>query len=105
MNEVYLYEVLVPCKYEDTQKPVSTRHHISWDNYVTKLSGGLTIFKPVKGRWVYLNKEYNDRNIPVRIACTREQLDKILKFTKHHYRQIAVMAYKISEEVIIYKED
>lgn len=99
-----LYEILVPTRYEGgTQNFVSTRHHKKWDEYVRKISGGLTIFRPARGQWVYGGKLYEDRVIPVRVACTAEQLQIILKFTKKHYRQIKIMAYKISEEVIFYE--
>ena len=98
-----LYEILVPCKFEDTQKPVSTRHHQEWDKMIRRLAGGLTVFKPtIKGEWV--NEEdgqiYNDRTIPVRIACSRSIIMRICEFTKHHYRQKAVFAYRISDDVI-----
>lgn len=39
--------------------------------------------------------------IPVRIACSREEIDKIIDITIKHYNQLAVMAYKVSDEVII----
>lgn len=96
-----LYEILVPCQFEDTKKPVSTKHHKAWDSVVRSISGGLTILHPCKGQWIFENKLYEDRVIPVRIMCSRKELDKIIEFTIKHYRQLAVMAYKISDEVII----
>ena len=89
-----------------TDKPVRTRHHKNWDSFVRNITCGLTILKPCKGQWIDKSKLYEERVIPVRIACTRKQLDKIIDFTIKHYRQIAVMAYKISDEVIVkYNED
>ena len=83
-------------------KPVRTRHHKCWDRYVRTISGGLTIMKPARGQWINTDSVlHEERVIPVRVACTRKQLDKIITFTLRHYNQIAVMAYRISDEVII----
>lgn len=102
IRRMQLWEVLVPTNMGDTGKTVRTRHHQVWDARVLALSGGLTILKPAKGQWVCPSdgKLYHDRVIPVRIACDRKTIVKILQITKAHYRQIDVLAYKISEEVI-----
>lgn len=42
--------------------------------------------------------------IPVRIACNEEQIRDIISFTLKHYKQIAVMAYKLSDKVLIVEE-
>lgn len=104
-NKPMLFEVLVPTIMRG--KPVRVRHHREWDKYIRKISGGLTIFHPAKGQWI--NPETNEiiaeRVIPVRVACTRRQLDRIIDFTISHYDQIAVMAYLVSAEVIVkYRE-
>lgn len=99
MNE--LWEILVPTTMND--KPVRKRHHQQWDNYVRKLSGGLTVLHPAKGQWIEPDsgKLLSERMIPVRVACTKKHIDKIIEFTLTHYNQLAVMAYKLSNEVII----
>jgi hypothetical protein len=96
-----LWEVLVPCMMRG--KPVRTRHHKEWDKVVRSLAGGLTILSPAKGQWVepITNMLYEERVIPVRMACTRKQLRRIIDFTIKHYDQKAVMAYLVSTEVII----
>lgn len=101
MDDIALYEILVPTIMN--KKPIRTRHHRQWDKYVQNISGGLTILKPNKGKWISpkSNELYEERSIPVRIACTRPQIDKIIDFTIMHYNQLAVMAYKLSTEVII----
>jgi hypothetical protein len=83
-------------------KAFRTRYHKVWDEKVKAITGGLTILKPVKGIWVHEGTTYEERNIPVRVACYPSDLEKILKMTKDYYRQIKIMAYKISEEVIFY---
>ncbi len=101
-----LYEVLVPTIYGDTLKPIRTRHHKEWDKLVMKITGGLTILSPGKGKWVFENTTYPEKVIPVRIMCDEAQFKAIIKLTLNHYRQKAVMAYKITDEVNVYtKED
>ena len=39
--------------------------------------------------------------IPCRIICTKEQIIKIIDFTIQHYDQEAVLAFKISDDVIM----
>lgn len=104
-QRITLYEILVPTIMRG--KPVRLRHHKEWDKFVRKITGGLTVLKPAKGQWI--NPETSElmceRVIPVRIACTREQLDKIIEFTITHYDQIAVMAYLVSTEVVIKRRE
>jgi len=100
-----LWEILVPTV-TNTGKPIRTRYHKVWDEKVRKISGGLTIMQPAKGNWI--NKEnhlFIERMIPVRISCTRGDVDKIIDMTMEYYSQEAIMAYKISNEVIIKHKD
>ena len=104
-NNLHLWEILVPTIMND--KPVRTVHHKEWDKYIQKIANGLTILKPTKGKWLepIVGKLHEERVIPVRIACTRNQINLIINFTINHYNQKAVMAYKLSEEVIIKFKD
>ena len=95
-----LFEVLVPTKYGDTLKPISTKHHKNWDAVVRKISGGLTIFKPSKGQWVYDNDLSEERIIPVRVMCSENQIKQIITFTIKHYRQKAVMYITLSLRIV-----
>jgi hypothetical protein len=99
---IQLWEIFVPCK-SNEGKPFRTRHHREWDKRVQRVSGGLSIFAKIKGKWVDKSdqKLYTESMIPVRIACSREEIDKIIDITIKHYNQIAVMAYRVSDEVII----
>lgn len=96
-----MWEIFVPTVFEDTKKPVRTKHHKQWDAYVRKATDGLTILKPAKGQWVSEGKLYEDRVIPVRIACTPKDIYDIAKFTKTHYRQLLVMYHKVSDFVVM----
>lgn len=112
MEPFILWEILVPCSMPKLDSignetgqivPVKLPHHKVWDEYVGGITGGLSIMKPlVNGQWVYDNVVYKERMIPVRVSCSREKLVTILKFTRKHYRQIAVCAYKISDDFIVY---
>lgn len=72
-----------------------------WDARVKDISGGLTIYPPVHGVWISdAGDEYKERMIPVRIMATRAQMVDICAMTKTYYEQLAVLAYRISDDVI-----
>lgn len=96
-----LWEILVPTVSNDGV-PFRTRRHREWDSRVRRISGGLTVMPPAKGQWVAPDGElFKERMIPVRIVATREQIEKIIDMTMEFYSQLAVLAYKISDEVIL----
>lgn len=97
-----LWEVMVPCKTNEG-RPIRTKQHRVWDEKVRKITGGLTIFRPAIGQWVdpESGELFKERMIPVRIAATRDQISEIIDLTMDFYEQLAVMASRVSEEVII----
>ena len=97
-----LWEILVPT-ISNTGKPLHTRFHKVWDQKVRKITGGLTVHPVAKGQWENDNSLYAERVIPVRIAAFRDEIDQIIKMTLTYYNQLAIMAYKISDEVVIYR--
>ncbi|TFG95160.1 hypothetical protein E4H12_13865 [Candidatus Thorarchaeota archaeon] len=99
MNE--MWEILVPTVRRDGT-PIRTRFHRVWDTEVYKLTGGLTVLTPTKGKWVCpAGSLFEERMIPVRVACTRDQINSIVDMTLKYYDQKAIMAYRISDEVIL----
>jgi hypothetical protein len=99
---IELWEILVPTVRRIGGKPYRTRYHRVWDTKVREIAGGLTILKPAKGQWQAPNgKLFAERMIPVRIACTREQIDQIADMSAIYYDQLAVMYYRVSNEVVI----
>ena len=101
MNKTKIWEILVPTI--SNNKPFRTRHHKEWDSRVRKISGGLTVFKPAKGSWVSpTNQLFVERMIPVRIACTQKQIDKIADITAKHYNQEAIFYYLISDKIVMF---
>jgi len=96
-----LWEILVPAS-NNKEKKFTYKHHKQWDAFVKELTGGVTIMKTSKGQWVSPTGQlYIDRMIPCRIVCNEEQMNKIVNFTIEHYDQEAVLAYRISDNVIL----
>ena len=96
-----LWEVLVPTV-SNTGRPFRTRHHRVWDKKVRAIAGGLTLIKPVSGQWVApCGTLFSERMIPVRVACTAKQMEQIADWVAKHYLQLAVMYWKVSDEVVI----
>jgi len=55
-----------------------------------------------KGQWISREGTlFNERMIPVRLIASKEDMDKIVDMTLKYYDQLAVLAYKISDEVIL----
>lgn len=99
---MYLYEILVPCQTNEG-RAIRTRQHREWDARVRRITGGgMTILTPAKGHWVAPNgKLFSERMIPVRIATTQDCMERIADMTAKFYGQLAIMYYKISEDVTI----
>ncbi len=96
-----LWEILVPTVRNDG-RAIRTRFHRVWDEKVREIAGGLTILTPAKGQWVNTKGNlFHERMIPVRIACTKEQILAIMDMTAAYYEQEAIFAAKVSDEVII----
>ena len=104
---VQLWEILVPTVRKDGGF-YTTRFHKVWDAKVRAISGGLTILTPAKGQWVSPSGELCiERMIPVRIACTEQQMEMISDITAAYYLQDAVLYYRVSDLVRIkhYRRD
>lgn len=100
-----LWEVLVPTVRNDG-RPIRTRFHRVWDSKVREITGGLTIMAVARGQWVSDDGElFVERMIPVRIACTRDQIEQIVDVTLEYYDQIAVLAYRVADQVILHERD
>jgi hypothetical protein len=58
---------------------------------------------PARGQWInpMTGDLFQERMIPVRIMATRDEIEKIVELTLKYYNQIAVLCYKISDEVIL----
>lgn len=105
-SDTKLFEILVPVTNRVTGRKIPVKVHREWDYFVRSVSGGLTLLGPVKGQWLY-KPSYSlseEKMIPVRISCTREEFDRIMEYTRTHYNQLVIFGYKISDEVILYPE-
>lgn len=96
-----VWQILVPCEDND-KKGFRERYHRVWDAYVKKVSGGLTIHQPAKGKWVGPDGTvFEDRMIPVTFIATREEAQKICEHTLTYYKQEAVLCYKLADDFIL----
>ncbi len=105
MDSCQLWEVLVPQAF-NSGETVPVTHHHAWDKAVRRIAGGLTILRSAKGVWESPSGDiFQEVMIPVRIACSEEQIRQIIAMTIAHYEQEAVLAYLISErELMVYRE-
>lgn len=96
-----LWEILVPTIRNDG-RPIHTRFHRGWDAKVLAITGGLTTHSPAKVQWLSgEGKLLAERMIPVRIACTEEQINRISDLTAAYYGQEAVMFYRVTDKVVV----
>jgi len=65
----------------------------------------LTIMSVAKGQWVFKDQLFEERMIPVRIIASRAEIEQIVSMTMTYYEQLAVLAYKIADEVILRHAD
>lgn len=103
-----MWEILVPT--ERRNKPgkfYTTRFHRVWDGKVRAITGGLTVMSPARGQWVnpITGELFQERMIPVRIIASREEIEKVISLTLEYYDQLAILCYKISDEVILKYKD
>lgn len=103
-----VWEIMVPTHYQDGTYITLDTHQV-WDQNICNIAGGLTLQPTVNGRWVPTIGAGRDlvaeSVIPVRIACTDEQIDSVLAFTCSYYDQEEVMAWVVSEEVRSYRPE
>lgn len=100
-----LWEILVPTVSRTTGRPYRTRYHRVWDAKVRAIANGLTIFTPARGQWVAADGTlFNERMIPVRIACTAAQMRMIASLTLRYYDQLAVAYYRVSDDFHIVED-
>ena len=103
-----MWEILVPTERRlEPGKYYTTRFHRVWDAKVRDITGGLTIMTPARGQWINpsTGELFQERMIPVRVLATREEMEKVVDLTLKYYNQLAVLCYKISDEVILKFQD
>ena len=103
---IKLYEILVPSPiYGESANPICPffpsffkkiikNDPAGWAEYVSNLVGGLTILKKSTGVWINpaTKQKTKEEMMIMRVACTEEQLDKILLFTLGYYKEDAVFS-------------
>jgi hypothetical protein len=99
-----LWEILVPAT-RACGTPIEVAHHHAWDAFVQERAGGMTLYKPTRGTWVDSGRVITEPMIPVRILCSESIISEIVDFTIEHYEQEAVLAYRVSECIILRHRD
>lgn len=95
-----MWEIFVPASYGKNE--YTYEHHKKFDEYVKQKAGGITVLRGAKGEWISPEgKLYKDKIIPCRICCSQCDIVNIMKFALKHYNQKAIMAYKISDQVLM----
>lgn len=103
-----MWEILVPtARRLNPGKYYTTRYHRVWDSKVRIITGGLTVMTPTNGQWINptTGELFKERMIPVRLIASREEIEKVIDLTMKYYDQLAVLCYKISDEVILKLRD
>lgn len=100
-TERHVWEILVPANW-NTGAKIDAAYHQKWDARVREISGGLTIFRAVKGQWVYGAETMFEEVIPCRVLASRAEMDAIVAITLEHYHdQHSVLAYRLSSEILL----
>lgn len=96
-----VWVILVPTAGNDGKRYAVSYHRL-WDAKVREITGGLTICKTTRGYWTSPDgKLFREKMIPVQLVCTAKQIEIIADMTAEHYNQLAILFYKISDEVRI----
>jgi hypothetical protein len=99
-----MWEILIPA-YDDKEE-FTIDHHKVFDGFVKEKAGGITILRGAKGEWISPEGElYKDKIIPCRICCSFGDIKSIMEFALEHYNQKTIMAYKISDHVLMIRRD
>lgn len=99
-----VFEILIPSQFND-RKTIHVEHHYAFDDFVKGIAGGLTILRSGMGYWVDLSGEtYKERMIPVRIICSDQEIEQIGNFALTHYKQKAILYYKIGTELVFLRQ-
>ena len=105
MAKLILWNIYVPT-HDNEGKKFEDEYHKKWDAFVQKITKGLTIQKISKGIWINpTDRKYEENVIPVKIACTKNQIEIIADYTAEHYGQEAIMYYIVSKDVFIINYD
>ena len=96
-----LYEILIPVADNDGHTFSNSYRKIFVDILI-KETGGLSVLPTVKGFWIDKGITYADENTPLRVICTGEDIERFAYIAKEHFNQLAILYYKISDDVVIY---
>ncbi len=71
-------------------------HHGTFIRKVLTVAGGYSWLPEIDGAWVNSHCEVvKEKMIPIRVACTDENIKEIASFAKQHYEQEAIFVLEI----------
>lgn len=101
------YEIQIPVKpnnssefifHTDEAGKFTDLFHADFFYQVLSRTNGYSILPEVEGVWQpELGRICREKMIPVRIACTSEQIAEIAEFAKSHYDQEAIFVLELGE--------
>lgn len=98
-----LYAIYRPMD-RNSRMPFPEAHHKAWERELVGLLGGLTLLPVGRGLWKpHKNSslQFDEPMQQVNILCDEYQLRRIVRYTMHHYDQLAVFVFKLADEVAI----
>lgn len=103
-----LWEIFIP-KNNNKNTIFQVSHHREWNKKITNetdvilLSSSTT---PTKTLDPPLGQSFfSEEMILIRVCCTKEEFDKILNITIEHYDRKEIIAFKLSENMLIKKRN
>jgi hypothetical protein len=100
-----LWEIFIP-KNHNKEMIYGVSHHREWNRKVTKETNVILLSSSsYKEKSCPTIEEpfFSEEMLLLRVYCTQEELDRILDITVDHYDRDKIIAFKISENMIVKK--
>ncbi len=97
-KNLHLFEILIPTHFNNGPL-ILDEHHNKFYKEILDYSGGLTLSQPLIGYWDNSGSLEKETTFFLRFTSTDKQAEKIAKLAKIHYKQQAIMYYKLSDKV------
>jgi len=102
-----LWEIFIP-KNNNRETIYEVSHHREWNKKVTTETDVILLSSdPHKKKSCPTIGEsfFSEEMILLRVCCTPEEFDKILDITVQHYDRPEIIAFKLSENMIVKKRE
>lgn len=91
-----VWRIMVPKAYNNGRRIPASRVR-KWERLVVGIGGGYTAYPTAKGAWRERegSRTQTENMRPVDILCSEPQISEIAAITAEHFKQKAVLAYKV----------